>query len=197
MRKILHPSAVCLAAAVALAATWTACQDESFTFSTYRNNLTIDNSIHQDPVLAGAMNAFSKGIFCRITFSQKTGVKKFIFEDNHGNRSEKPFNAVDERLQSQNHLGMNNGLIVGFTTFGSSAPGTAAGGDAFVAYDNQCPDCFRYDELPLRNFPLSLHGNGMASCDNCRRKYDLNVVGNGLTRYRATTTGSHGILHVE
>ena len=71
MRKILHPSAVRLAAAVALAATWTACQDESFTFSTYRNNLTIDNSIHQDPVLAGAITHSQRASSAASLFHRK------------------------------------------------------------------------------------------------------------------------------
>lgn len=168
-------------------AMFSSCGDEQFTFSSYRNNLTIDNSLHQDATLASAMNPNAKGIFCRISFSLVSGAKKFVFENNHGVKTDKNFTAIDERLQSEHHIGMNNGLIVGFGIYGST----------FFAYDNQCPNCFDYNVLPLRNYPLTMQSTGIAACSNCKREYDLNVEGNGLTRYRAYTTGPFGTLHVD
>ena len=103
-----------------------------------------------------------------------------------GDRSEKIFNGEDELRKSDQHIGMNNGLIVGYSAYD----------DVFLAYDNQCPQCFDYNALPVRNYPLSINSNGIAKCNNCKREFALSNEGNGMTRYRANTTGPFGILNV-
>lgn len=164
----------------------TSCDDAEFKYSNFHCNFVLNNMQHQDATLASAMNPFAKGIFCRITFQMKSGAKYFIFENTNGDRSEKIFNAEDERNHSEQRIGMNNGLIVGYSAYD----------DVFFAYDNQCPQCFDYNALPVRNYPLSFSGNDIVKCANCKREFALSISGNGLTRYDATTTGPLGLLHV-
>lgn len=168
------------------------CGDD-FTYSSYPCYLTIDNSIHQDQTLAAAMNAMSPGVFCIIKIDG-TG-KAFMFENNFGQRSSCRFTAVDERLS--HHLGMNNGVIVGYGTLSNGT---------FMAYDLQCPECFdpHSDRVVSRN--LTLESTGTAYCRTCENRYDLNNFGicltashanpKPLTQYRCSTTGPLGTLHV-
>ena len=93
-------------------------------------------------------------------------------------------------------MGRNNGLIVGFGNLDNPA--------IFYAYDAECPNCYNPSALPVRSYKLSVSSSGIATCANCKRSYNLNTggnivagsAGNLLERYRATTTGPNGLLHV-
>ena len=174
-----------------------ACKDViDYEYSNYHCNLTIDNSVHLDATLASSMNALSPGVFTTIKPLYRDGVYYFHFRNNQGLESKKQFNAIDERLQSNLRVGMSNGLIVGFGNLDTPAH--------FYAYDLQCPNCFDIDALPQRNYELTVTGTGIATCKTCYRSYNLNTGGNivsgergkTMTRYRASTTGPNGVLHV-
>lgn len=174
-----------------------ACSDIiNYEYSDYHCNLSIDNSVHLDATLASSMNVLSSGVFTTIKPLYKEGNYYFYFKNNQGLGSEKRFNAIDERLQSYLRIGMNNGLIVGFGNLDTPA--------RFYAYDLQCPNCFDINALPLRNYELTVNGTGIATCKTCHRTYNLNTGGNivsgekgkTMTRYRASTTGPNGMLHV-
>lgn len=174
-----------------------ACKDViDYEYSNYHCNLTIDNSVHLDATLASSMNALSPGVFTTIKPLYRDGVYYFHFRNNQGLESKKQFNAIDERLQSNLRVGMSNGLIVGFGNLDTPAH--------FYAYDLQCPNCFDIDALPQRNYELTVTETGIATCKTCHRSYNLNTGGNivsgergkTMTRYRASTTGPNGVLHV-
>ena len=180
---------------ILFAGTLVSCGNEEFPYSNYSCNLTIDNSKHLDHTLNSAMNPNSKGIFCKISHKISSGALYFIFKNNQGLASESIFNAIDQRLQAQRHLGMNNGVIVGYGNPSDPAP--------FYAYDAECPNCFDHNAIPMKSYPLNMNGNGIATCAKCMRQYNMNTGGNcinntgkGLTRYRATTTGANGRLHI-
>jgi len=171
------------------------CSDDGFEYNDYHCNLTIDNSVHLDPTLAGAMNSMSPGVFCKISYKIIGGAKHYVFES--GNSStEKKFNAIDEKLHNEQRMGMYNGIIVGFGNLDYPA--------VFYAYDGQCPNCFNPDVIPLKDCPLSVSSSGIATCNTCKRQYNLNTGGNVISGdkgtpskpYRASTTGPNGILHV-
>lgn len=175
-----------LAVLVCAASLFVSCGETEFKYTNFHCNFMLNNMQHQDATLASAMNINAKGIFCRISYQIKSGAKYFVFENTNGDRSEKIFNGEDELRKSDQHIGMNNGLIVGYSAYD----------DVFLAYDNQCPQCFDYNALPVRNYPLSINSNGIAKCNNCKREFALSNEGNGMTRYRANTTGPFGILNV-
>ena len=120
------------------------------------------------------------------------------FENNQGLKSSSPvwFDAIDLKLESWRHVGMNNGLIVGYGNLDNPA--------VFFAYDLQCPNCYPPDAIPQRPYELKINGTGIATCSNCKRSYNLNTGGNIVTgqpgrkliRYRGTSTGPFGILVV-
>lgn len=175
---------------------FTSCgEDVGYTYSSYHCNLTIDNSTHQDPTLGSAMNALSPGIFCKIGFDSN-GADKFVFTNNQGQSTTTPFNAIDERLESQLHIGLNQGVYVGFGNLDNPA--------TFYAYDAECPNCFSATALPLRSYQISVSQTGIATCSRCKRTYNMNTGGNilsgetgkPLTQYRATTTGAYGLLRI-
>ncbi|SFF87404.1 hypothetical protein [Prevotella sp. KH2C16] len=180
---------------ILLAAALTSCGGEEFTYSDYHCNLTIDNSKHLDQTLNSALNPNSKGIFCKISHKISSGALYFVFKNSQGLTSESIFNAIDQRLQSQNRLGMNNGVIVGYGNLSDPAQ--------FYAYDAECPNCFDDNAIPRKSYPLGMNSSGIATCGKCGRQYNMNTGGNcinnsgrGLTTYRATTTGANGRLHI-
>lgn len=164
-----------------------------FTYSSYPCYLVIDNSMHMDETLSTAMNSMSPGVFCLVTLNARSD--GFIFSNNQGLKSEKKFNGVDQRLS--HHLGMNNGLIVGF---GNLSDGR------FFAYDRECPECFNAHGDRLVSRHLEMRSTGIAYCPVCKNEYDMNNGGNcltskekdqkGLTAYRCSTTGPYGRLQV-
>lgn len=191
--KIRH--LVCVVSALAVLS---ACGDDAGNeFSNYHCNLTLDNSTHQNPTLASAMNPLSPGIFCKIGFMVRGGASYYTFENNQ-NVSGPPsiFNAIDVRLENQNRIGMNHGLIVGYGNLDNPA--------VFYAYDAECPNCFSVHALPMRSYPLTVSSTGVASCARCKNEYNLNTGGNIvkgsgvqlLTRYRCNTPEPYGVLQV-
>ncbi len=181
---------VVVLAAVMLAA----CSDDDNRYSSYHCNLSIDNSKHLNPVLASAMDANTPGTFCIIGFTIKGGAKYFTFKNSLGQSQTSIFNAIDDRLNSQERIGMNGSLIIGY--------GNMDYPSQFYAYDGECPNCFDLNALPLRSYPLSIDSQGIATCASCHRQYRLNqegvaVSGGGhLTRYRANQPVANGVLQV-
>lgn len=182
-------------AVVLLSLFFGSCSDVENEFSKERCYLIIDNSVHQDHLLAAAMNANAPGFFCSIEIINDGGVQKFRFKAADGQASEpKPLNGVDVRRGLI--VGLNNGVIVGFGNLNNPA--------TFYAFDRECPNCFDPNQIPLRSKPLSIAANGQAKCNVCKRQYDMNNGGNisngdggkKLTRYRASTTGPLGVLSV-
>ena len=170
------------------------CGEASQEYTVGNCYLVVDNSVHQDATLAGAMNPNSPGIYCIIRKNIRGGVSYFDFTDNAGVTSSKPLNAIDTRRTIV--MGMNNGIIVGFGTLNMPA--------IFYAYDLECPNCFDPHAIPVKSKPLSISVSGLATCGVCHREYDLNNsgfiskgdAGNKLTRYHASTTGPFGVLAV-
>ena len=142
--------------------------------------------------LAEAMTAYS-GVFCTVSLVNEKGAQYYAFTNNAGL---KKTILTDLDKQRTHILGLNNGLIVGYGKL--SDPLT------FYAYDLECPNCFDPDAIPVRSKKLSISTSGIATCNVCKRQYDLNNSGiiisgdkgNKLTRYRASTTGPYGTLSV-
>ena len=170
------------------------CSDSQNEYSTSACFFIFDNATHQDATLASAMNASSPGIFCYITKTIKSGATYFSFKSNQGTSSSSIANAIDQKRTVI--LGYNNGIIVGFGNLDNPA--------VFYAFDNQCPNCFDPEAIPVKNYPLTLSSNAIATCNTCHREYNMNSGGNiskgdagkKLTRYRATTGGPLGVLSV-
>ncbi len=171
-------------------------EDFDYVFTNYSTNFTINNSIYFDQTLASSLNPMSPGIFTIIKCIYNEGGYFYIFENNHGMRSIKPFTAIDFRMKNFSHIGMNNGLIVGY--------GILDYPFQLFVYDLQCPNCFNSRITSCQNYSLSINSMGVAKCWVCHREYGLNYGGNvingikgrPLYRYRATSTGIFGILHV-
>lgn len=182
----------CLLAAAALLGLSTSCGDAEYEYSSKPCFLVFDNSVRQNITLSQAMTQYA-GVYVTIRQTSRAGARYFSFTSNQGTSSETKLNAIDER----NHyiLGQNNGLIVGY---GSSIDGI------LYAFDAECSNCFSPESIPLKSHPLTVNGNGTATCATCRRHYDLNQggiitagdPGKKLIRYPATTTGPFGVLRV-
>ena len=168
------------------------CGDTEYEYSSSPCYLIIDNSLHHDATLASAMTRYS-GTFVVVSTTSKAGAKYFSFANNYGVHTESVFNAYDDRRSLV--VGKNNGIIIGY---GNSVDGI------LYAYDRECPNCFNENALPMKSRPLSVSEAGIATCGNCKRRYDLNNggfisegdKGNKLTRYRCSSTGAYGILNV-
>jgi hypothetical protein len=169
-----------------------ACSGDDYTYSSYHCNLVIDNATHNDVTLASAMNSMSPGVFCKITYNNSK--KAYVFTNNQGQSSSTPLTASEiERLGRTSRVGLNNGLIVGYGNLSTSKEG----GYVFYAFDAECPNCFDFNAIPLRSYPLTMTTAGIAECANCKRQYNMNTGGNcinntgkGLTTYRAATSGN-------
>lgn len=171
------------------------CDNADSEYSNESCYFVFDNSVHQDPTLASAMNSNAPGTFCRITESQKSGATIFTFSNNQGNTTTQTANAIDN--QRARKLGQQKGIIVGYGNGDITNP-------KFYAYDNQCPNCMTTSGL--QNYQLTLSDTGIATCAKCNRTYDMNNGGyetsgregeyTRLISYRANTTGTLGILTV-
>ena len=189
-KRLVFGVALCLLLLVP--AVLASCDGAQYEYSSRRSYLVIDNSVHQDPTLASAMTPYS-GVFTAITVVNNGGAQYFKFTSNQGQTTQSIFNAIDQRRTVV--LGMNQGLIVGYTVWADLT---------FYAYDRECPNCFEPEAIPVRSKALQMSSSGIATCQTCHRKYDLNsggiIVegdkGEKLVRYRAGTTGAYGVLNV-
>lgn len=168
-------------------------------YSAWPCRFLYDNAVHLDQTLATAMNAQSRGIFCRISETSIQGVRHLSFANSDGLESTQRETAAE----SQTHyvLGLCNAIIVGYQTLNESPNG------GFIAYDAQCPNCVRAGNANgSSKYMVSINQQGMATCPNCRRQYMLNnrgIVVNGEKGDRklevygmATTTGPFGFISV-
>ena len=172
------------------------CGKSEFEYSSERCYFVIDNSVHLDAVLQGALNSASPGTFCRISAGTDKGVLTFSFDDNYGNHSSKHANSEDLRRSCVLGIYNKTGIIVGYGNLGTPAP--------LYAYDSQCPNCYYSTNTP--SYCLRLTSAGHAVCSRCRREYDMNnggLVAKGdpgshLLRYRRVScTGPQGVLVVQ
>ena len=171
-----------------------ACGENRNEYSSVRCFVAVNNQEHNDATLASAMNSMSPGIFCLVQQSLQGGATYFSFKNNQGSQSSSIFNGKDQRMTFT--FGYNNGIIVGF--------GNLDNPPVFYAYDYQCPNCFDWQTLPRKNYPLTMASNGIATCNVCHREYNMNTggnivkgdAGNKLTRYRASTNGPLGTMSV-
>lgn len=179
---------------LALLALLCACDGAENEYTIGQCYVVIDNSVHQDATLASAMNNMAPGTFCRVRQIMKGGAVYYDFSSNMGGSSQSVLNALDQRRSLM--LGYNNGIIVGFGSMDVPA--------IFYAYDDECPNCFDPDMIPVRSKKLTMSSSGMAECAVCHRQYNLNTGGNivsgdggkKMTRYRGMTTGAFGVLSV-
>ncbi len=178
-----------IVAAVALL--FTACGTAEYEYSSYYCYFIFDNTASRSALLATAMNQLSPGVFCHITVSGNY----FVFTTNASTQTEQvTMNAIDQRRTKELGAYTSSGIMVGYGNLSSPA--------TFYAYDCQCPNCYKETELP--RYKLTMDATGKATCSKCSRSYDMNnggiVVsgdsGDKLIRYRATTTGSFGVLSV-
>lgn len=169
------------------------CSNVQNEFSNNKCYFVFENSNHNNSRLAEAMTAYS-GVFCTVSLVNEHGAQYYAFTNNAGLTEKTILTDLDK--QRTHILGLNNGLIVGYGKL--SDPLT------FYAYDLECPNCFDPDAIPVRSKKLSISTSGIATCNVCKRQYDLNnggIItsgdkGNKLTRYRASTTGPYGTLSV-
>lgn len=173
------------------------CGADDNTYSNLRLAIYIDNSTHQDATLATAMNAASPGVFCRVSYEASS--RSFVFASNQGQQSKSRLNAKETEMGFYGRIGMSNGIIVGYGNLSTGALGAYT----FYAYDAQCPNCFDYNAIPVKSYPLTMNAAGIATCAKCKRQYNMNTGGNcindsgkGLTTYRSSTTGALGYLVV-
>ena len=168
-------------------------------YSTHACRFSYNNMIHNDPTLASALEANSRGVFCLISEHTRAGVHYIAFENNLGQTSKQQETA--EEVEAKFILGLNNGIIVGFQTLNTDGP---YGG--FVGYDVQCPNCVRRENNTVNpNYRVTMESSGIATCSKCGKKYDLNNGGivqngdegdSGLDKYVASTTGPFGVVSV-
>ena len=180
-----------------LLASLASCGADDNTYRSLRLAIYIDNSTHQDATLATAMNAASPGVFCRVSYEASS--RSFVFASNQGQQSKSRLNAKETEMGFYGRIGMNNGIIVGYGNLSTGASGAYT----FYAYDAQCPNCFDYNAIPVKSYPLTMNTAGIATCAKCKRQYNMNTGGNcvndsgkGLTTYRSSTTGALGYLVV-
>ena len=174
------------------------CGETEHEFSNYHCYFVFDNGIHNNPVAAGAMTPYSNIFVVVKKKEQMVGnstLTHFLFtEAGSGKTQTSKANGVD--MKRTIRIGQNNGIIIGY--------GNMSDPPVFYAYDLECPNCFSADAWPQRDYYLSVSATGIATCTVCKRQYSLNqagiiVAGNDgkkLIRYRASTSGPYGILHV-
>ncbi|MCD8210785.1 MAG: hypothetical protein LUC37_04490 [Prevotella sp.] len=166
------------------------CGNMEYEYSSEKCYFIFDNTASRSIYLSQAMTPYS-GVFCRIYVQGEY----FKFETNTSSEAETiAMTAVDKSRTIDLGVYNSSGIIVGYGNLDYPA--------TFYAYDYQCPNCYKVDELP--QFPLTMDTSGKAKCKKCSREYDMNnggIVSSGeggdkLMRYRASTTGTFGVLSV-
>lgn len=137
------------------------CANSEFEYSNNSCFFVFDNAQHNDPTLTSALIATSPGTFCRIY--TKPG-KKYGFESNRGLSSEVVMNREDELRTRILGISSSSGIIVGY--------GNLSG--ELYAFDALCPNC--YEDLSAQH-TLSMSDIGFATCNTCKRIYDMNNGG--------------------
>ena len=152
------------------------CEKVDNTFCNLPAKFLFENT-YQAPALHTACN--SMGEFCTITFS-KDG-KQFIFKGSSKEPSYVNLTAI------AGYTGFNlglSGLIVGLPNI----PEIGKSDPQVVCFDLACSNC--YNDYNITK-PLTVQ-NGTATCNSCKRTYDLNntgfvskgEAGKSLFRYR-------------
>lgn len=178
--------------ALALVALLSACGDTQSEYSTYPCRFVFNMNTHANSAaLRSAVG--STGIFCKVTKTLKGGASYYHFETNQGLSDDVIFTAEDTRTTVS--LGMNKAIWFGYGNLDVPA--------VFYGYDNECPNCFDPNGVPVKSRPLTVSSAGIATCSTCRRTYNMNTggnivsgdAGNKLTRYHASYSAA-GVVTV-
>lgn len=153
------------------------CQDADYTYCNLPAKFVFENA-YQAPALYTACN--SMGEFCTVTFSRDG--KQFVFKGS-STTSNVPLTAVVG--YGGFVLGLS-GLIVGLPNI----PEVGKTESQVICYELACSNC--YEDYNITK-PLALK-DGTATCNSCRRVYDLNstglvtqgTAGRPLYRYRVS-----------
>jgi len=138
-----------------------------------------DNHLHNNSIVASALNPLSPGVFMRISMNAKNGLYVVSVNTNIGESDNITLTTSLEEYRNYT-LGANNGIIVGYSSLG----------DGLLAFDAQCPVCAEASGVISPTFPLTWDSNGQkVKCNKCTRTYDLNSSNNGLWQYPASCTG--------
>ena len=142
-------------------AVFTACQNADYTYCSLPAKFIFENT-YQAPALYTACN--SMGEFCSITYS-KDG-KQFVFKGSSKEPSYVNLTAIAGYTGF--HLGLS-GLIVGLPNI----PEIGKTESQVVCFEYACSNC--YTDYNITK-PLTIQ-NGTATCNSCKRTYDLNNTG--------------------
>lgn len=147
---------------------------------------------HTQSYLYAALN--SSNYFTYVTTQLVNGGPEYkLITEVYGNK-EKSEEIITEAVltQSGRILGLNNGLIVGRSSFQNGE---------LYAFDSQCPNCF--NETSQKKYLLKFQDSSNVTCDRCKRVYGLlnggvvvsdeigHEVNEKLFRYRATYSGTY------
>ena len=149
---------------------------------------TYNTSIHNTGLLWAALQPGNYGEFVFVSAPVAGGVRYVVAQNSSGQTDRVAITTATETRLTYS-LGANDGLIIGRTTDGQ-----------LVAYDRQCPNCSR--ENNLYRYSLSFKSNGQAvHCATCKRDYNLNNLGNSngggrkLDQYLVSYNGAVLIVH--
>ncbi len=194
MKTILKTGVLFVAALLLVA-----CKAE-YEFSTWPCQFSYDNSIHLDMTLNMAMNPNDPGTFCLIWEETQKGIKYICFKNNKGESSRLPETA--EEKNPPFILGLNNGIIIGFTA--SVLDNNL--NFAFMGFDQQCPNCVNRTGNKLNpTYRIEVDEAGIGTCRECKKRYNLNAGGiiingeegdKGMEKYAAATQGQNGHVSV-
>ena len=146
---------------------------------------------HTTSYLSGALNSVNS--FCMISVSTQnldgSTTPYKLYSMMYGTTTQEEVVTERPLTGSMRQLGLNNGLIVGRSSFQN--------GELYV-FDRQCPNCFNAYHY-ANNYAVNFKDANNVECANCHRTYGLlngGVVvagdsGEKLFRYRASYNGTY------
>ena len=170
--------------ALCLPTLFASCGDVENEYSSHKAYLRFDNSTHLNTALSPALTGIGNSIFCRI-YMTKPG--QLTFQNNQGASEPETLSAKETNTPIMLGIENSSGIIVGY------------GYDNILyCYDACCPNC--YDNGKTRSL-LNMQTSGVATCNKCNRKYDMNnrglsPEGGRLERYSVTFNRQTSVLTV-
>ena len=163
MKKILFRLTLIVVAALMLPS----CNNVEDTFCKFPCRFMFNTQRHGISLALNTMTS-TPGVFCHVSRVLHKGVSYYRFQ-NSENQCDSVIFTQEDNLTTV-HIGVNNGLIIGFGTFDIPP--------VFYAYDVQCRNCFDPEAIPVKDYTLSMLSGGLARCKACGRIYNLNTGGN-------------------
>ena len=171
------------------------CTEDAEYTTEYQCFFIYDLNLHNTSIVNNAVNPASFGVFAHISCIPKNGLRCIVTELNDQKTTEQEMITTEREMRQTCILGCANGIFVGNSSLGNG----------LYAFDAQCPNCVKNNNL--YNYPLAWDNNGnWVKCRNCGRKYDLNnngfIIegdrGVHLFRYKAyyTSTPYGNVLNV-